>query len=89
MTEKGWFPECEQCQELSIIKGRCETYRLQTIELKRKLKEANVQIDQLQKINKANNQAAKEDVQKLQQLVKDQNMVIENCRLMLKLGKIK
>ncbi len=87
--EKGcWTYQCEECQELSLIKSRCEEYRIKTIELKKKLKEANREIDQLQRVNKANNVAAKEDVKRLQQLANDQKAIIDNFRLMLKLGTI-
>ncbi len=88
--EKGrWTYQCEECQELEMIKRRCEDYRLQTIDLKRRLKEANQTIDKLQRINKDNNVAAKDDVRQLQRLVNDQKGVIDNFRLMLKLQTIK
>ncbi len=85
-NQQGW---CEECQELNLIKARCEDYRLQTIELKRKLKEANVRIDLLERTNKANVVAAKEDVRKLKKLADDQRAIIDNFRLMLKVASIR
>jgi len=86
--EGSWTYECEDCQELALIKGRCEEYRIKTIELKKKLKEANQLIDKLQQLNKANNVAAKEDLRKLERVANDQKAIIDNFRLMLKLGRI-
>lgn len=62
----------------------CEQCR----QLKKQIKQKNIEIDKLHRINKANNVAAMDDVKKLQSLVNDQKTIIDNFRLLLKIGQI-